>query len=368
MHSDPIPGTIMIVDDEPENLNVLGEMLGQAGWAVRAFPRGSMALTAARNAPPALVLLDIRMPGMDGYEVCRRFKSDPQLCRIPIIFISAITAAADITLGFECGGVDYIAKPFRDSEVLARIKTHLALRHAYVELARKHAQLCTLERHRDMLTHMLVHDLRSPLQVIGGHLEIVSGYDLAADVHESLRAASHATRQLRQMVSTVIDLSRMESEGVPVHLQTVAPASILLASCALALDPLSASRVVQRLADPCPLVLCDPGLSTRIVANLLANALKHSPAGSEIVLGVEAGPGTVRIWVRDCGPGIPAECRERIFEKFGTVDLPSEAHAPSTGLGLAFCKLAVEAQGGTLGVDSAVGLGSTFWFTLPAAP
>jgi len=337
---------------------------------VRAFPRGEMALAAARDEPPALVLLDIRMPEMDGYEICRRFKADARLCQIPVLFISALTAAADITAGFACGGVDYIAKPFRESEVLARIQTHLALRAAYVKLDQEHAQLRLLEGHRDMLTHMLVHDLRSPLQVIGGHLEMIADAatgQLPTEVLESLHRAIHGTRQLSQMVSTVVDLSRMETTGIPLHPQAVSVSQLLSAAQAQALDPASSRRIVQQLPASALPVWCDLELTTRIVVNLLANALKHSPPGSEIVLGAEVVPGALRIWVRDQGPGIPAAYQQQIFDKFGVVDLPAGDHPPSTGLGLAFCKLAVEAQAGTLGVDSPPGQGSTFWFTLPSA-
>ena len=371
MTTDSSQGTLMIIDDEPENLNVLGEMLRQAGWAVRAFPRGEMALAAARDDPPALVLLDIRMPDLDGYEVFRRFKADERLSQIPILFISALTAPADITAGFACGGVDYIAKPFRESEVLARIQTHLALRAAYLKLDQEHAQLQILERHRDLLTHMLVHDLRSPLQVIGGHLEMIADStvgQLPGQVQESLHAAIHGTQQLNQMVSMVVDLSRMETTGIPLHPRAVPVSQLLRSTQSQALGPASSRRIAQQLPAACPPLWCDLELTTRIGVNLLANALKHSPPGSDIVLGADVVPNGVRIWVRDQGPGIPAAYQQRIFDKFGVIDLPAGDHPPSTGLGLAFCKLAVEAQGGSLGVDSPSGQGSTFWFILPTAP
>ena len=361
---------LMIVDDEPENLNVLGEMLRGAGWAVRAFPHGEMALAAAREEPPALVLLDIRMPDMDGYEVCRRFKADEELCEIPILFISALSAAADITTGFECGGVDYIAKPFRESEVLARVRTHLALRGAYLKLAQEHVQLGLLERHRDMLTHMLVHDLRSPLQVIGGHLEMLAESAAApphAESLASLQAAIHGTRLLGRMVSTVIDLSRMESESLPLHCLTTQVRAIFQEARAQACHAQPTHRITEEIAGSCPPLWCDRELTQRIVANLLANALKHAPPGSEIQLGAAPDPGGVRVWVRDEGPGIPALYHQRIFEKFGVVDPPMAGHAVSTGLGLAFCKLAVEAHGGSIGVVSEPGHGCLFWFTLPDA-
>ena len=140
MKTDCIPTTIMIVDDEPGNLNVLGAMLSGAGLGVRALPGGALALAAARAELPDLVLLDIQMPGMDGYEVCRRFKADEQLRGVPIIFLSAFTQPSDKLRAFEAGGVDYVTKPFAEVEVLARIGTHLQLRRHQLHLEELVAQ------------------------------------------------------------------------------------------------------------------------------------------------------------------------------------------------------------------------------------
>ncbi len=371
MTADTVHATIMIIDDEPDNLNVLGEMLRQEGWEVRAFPGGEMALAAAQEEPPDLVLLDIRMPEMDGYEVCRRFKADQRLQRIPVLFISALSAADDIAAGFACGGVDYLAKPFREPELLARVRTHLALQRAYATLTAEHAHLQVLERHRDLLTHLLVHDLRSPLQVILGHLEMIelnTAATLPADDQDGLRAAIHGTRRLSGMVSTIIDLSRLESTAIPLHRVALSVDDLFRDARTQALNPASPRLISEHLATPCPLLWCDAELSARIVANLLANALKYSQPDREIALGAAPDPSGVRLWVRDWGPGIPARYHQHIFEKFGVIAPSVGQRPPSTGLGLAFCKLAVEAQGGTIGVESTPGQCSTFWFTLPAAP
>jgi signal transduction histidine kinase len=363
-------GPIAIVDDEPENLNVLEALLSHAGYSVVLFPRGELALAAALEEPPALVLLDIRMPGLSGYEVCRRFKAEDRLKAIPIIFISALSASADISAGFECGGVDYIAKPFRESEVLARVRAHLALHEAYAKLAEQHARLATLERQRDTLVHMLVHDMRSPLQAILGHLQLVEASSarlLQADDLDSLRTAISGTRLLTRMVSTVIDLSRMETSEIPLRPETIAVRHIFQAACAQTANPANHHRIIADIAASCALLRCDVDLTVRIVANLLANALKYSPDDREIIFGARPDPSGVRLWVRDRGPGIPARDHQRIFEKFGVAAHSSGKRSSSTGLGLAFCKLAVEAQGGSIGIESESGKGSSFWFTLPAA-
>jgi len=359
----------MVIDDEPDNLNVLEAMLTQGGYRVSVFPRGDLALAAAQVKPPDLVLLDIRMPGMDGYEVCRRFKADEKLQSIPILFASALSAVEDIAAGFEHGAVDYIAKPCRKPEVLARVHTHLAMRGAYLKLAHEHSQLTILEHHRDLLTHMLVHDMRSPLQAICGHLGMIDACGITDSVPElqaSLRAAIHGTGVLSQMVSTMIDLSRMETTGIPLQWVEIPVREIFQAARAQVQPPNNTQRVVERIAPDCPLLLCDSELGTRILANLLANALKFSPTTCEIALGAAPDPGGVRITVRDHGSGIPAHLQDAIFEKFTVVEGSAGFHSPSTGLGLAFCKFAVEAHGGTIGVESESGRGNTFWFTLPA--
>ena len=369
MNADSVPATIMIVDDEPDNLNVLDASLARAGYRVVVFPRGAMAVAAAQAEPPDLVLLDVCMPEMDGYEVCSRFKADETLCRIPIIFISALSATEDIARGFECGGVDYIAKPFREPEVLARVRTHVAMLRAYTQLAEQHAQLRILERHRDTLVHMLIHDMRSPLFVLLGHLEMIEAYGsqkMGAGDLQSLRVAIHGAKVLARMVSTVIDVSRLESVDIPLRRVAVSARELFEAALSQAVDFDRRGHVSQRIAEACPAVLCDVDLSTRIVANLLANALKYAPDSSEIELGAEPDPGGVRLWVRDTGPGISPQYHQRIFEKFGMAEHPQGPQAKSSGLGLAFCKMAVTAQGGTIGLESAPGQGSTVWFILPA--
>jgi signal transduction histidine kinase len=365
-----VSSTIMIVDDEPDNLNVLEAALSRAGYRVSVFPRGELALAAAQIEPPDLVLLDIRMKGMDGYEVCRRLKDDERLRAIPVLFISALSSGEDVAAGFACGGVDYVAKPFREAEVLARVGTHIALRGAYLKLAGHHEQLKSLEKHRDTLVHMLVHDMRSPLHVILGQLEMVVEDEqnkLKTENVDSLHAAIHGARVLERMVSVMIDLSRIESGKMPMYRVSASLHELFYDARGQSLDPSSRHRITESIASHCPHVLCDIDLSVRIIANLLSNALKYAPCESEIALGAAPDPAGVRIWVRDTGPGVAAQFHARIFEKFGVVEQPAGGRLPSTGLGLAFCKQVVEAQGGTIGIESEPGSGSTFWFTLPAA-
>ena len=185
---EPPSVTVMIVDDDPDNLNVLEDALSRAGYRVSVFPCGELALAAAQAEPPDLVLLDIWMPGMDGYEVCRRLKATDVLRPIPILFISALSSAGDIAKGFDCGGVDYIAKPIREPEVLARVRTHLALHGAYAELARQHAQITRAQEELQSANTKLIQMVNSREK------------ELSAAISRALDAADGEARRIGQEI------------------------------------------------------------------------------------------------------------------------------------------------------------------------
>ncbi len=184
MNTSSTKKTVMIVDDEPENLNVLSGLLSSTDWDVCAFPRGEPALAAAQEQPPDIILLDILMPGLDGYETCRRLKKNPQTCTIPVLFLSALSDPNAKVTAFKAGGVDYITKPFQEDEVLARIRTHLEL-HEHrqhleslvmkrsQELAKVHGRLRIWDDAKDQWLNLLSHEMRTPLTGIFGTAEFL---------------------------------------------------------------------------------------------------------------------------------------------------------------------------------------------------
>ena len=354
--------SILVVDDTPANLQVLVGLLKERGHRVRPVLEGRLALRAAKAEVPDLILLDINMPDMNGFEVCEQLKADPKLADTPVIFISGNTETVDKVRAFSVGGVDYVTKPFQMAEVEARVATHLELRRKRRELQE------SLETLRDSLVHMVVHDLRSPLAAISACLEVIKWdaeeqhrQELAADVETAL----HATRTIIRLVNSVLDVSKME--GAEMRLQLV-PADIA-AVARESVDELESLVGTRQLVREWPedpvMAIVDRDVVSRVLQNLLGNALKFTPAAGAITVEVEANDDMVRVAVSDTGPGIPREYRERVFEKFGQVDAVSRGQRFSTGLGLTFCRLAVEAHGGHIGVDSEVGRGSTFWFVLP---
>lgn len=357
-----------MVDDTPANLELLSGMLKGRGYTVRAAVSGKLALLSARNAPPDIILLDINMPEMNGYEVCGELKGDEKLKDIPVIFISALSETMDKVKAFGAGGADYISKPFQAEEVEARVAVHLELRRQKRQAQEAYDKLSEAERLRDGLVHMLVHDLRSPLTGIYGFLELIkeSAADklppnLAGPIDEALRTA----RQMTGIIGDILDTSRLEAGQLKPVLEDCELDAAVGESIA-GLAAAAGTREIRFVRRKKPaIVRADRGLVLRVIQNLLANALKFTPAGGSIGVSItDAGSG-VRVGLTDTGPGIPPEYREKIFEKFAQVELPSGRQKESTGLGLAFCRLAVEAHGGRIGVDSEEGKGSTFWFELP---
>lgn len=360
--------SILVVDDTIENLQLLSSMLNDRGYEVRPVTNGREALLAAQRYPPEIILLDVSMPEMDGYQVCVRLKESAHLREIPVIFLTALSSTADKVRAFEVGGADYVTKPFQIDEVLARIRVHLALRRSRLELQASYDRLQGLERLRDDLVQMMVHDMRSPLSTLVALLGLIqtdSRCSLGDDTAKDLQYAVQAAASVVGLANDLLDVSRLEEDKLPLDLQSNDIAQIGR-EVLVRLAPLDRTRSLEiDAADPVG-VRCDRDVIQRVLENLVGNAVKHTPSGGRIHVSIVASLERVRVAVRDEGPGVPTEARTRIFEKFGSVSARRQRQYHSTGLGLTFCKLAVEAHGGSIGVDDGQPQGSVFWFELPA--
>jgi two-component system sensor histidine kinase/response regulator len=347
----PAPN-ILIVDDTPANVLLLVRMLTERGYKPRPVLSGKLALEAARREPPDLILLDITMPEMNGYELCEQLKADAALKAIPVIFISSLNETIDKVKAFRVGGVDYVTKPFQFEEVYARVQTHLQLRR--------------LEKLRDDLTHMVIHDLSNPLSAIFYCLDMLKfdeAQNLSASTQKIVALARLSAEELNNIIRSILDVNKMGAgemklQHEPCDLDT------LIRGVLATTQPLLENRTVTLDTPESSLtVAADFGLIRRVLQNLLSNALRYTPAGGNVRIVVTSSISEIRIAITDAGPGIAPEYHQRIFEKFGQVE--DLDHRLGTGLGLTFCKLAVEAHGGRIGVESEVGKGSTFWFALP---
>ena len=356
---------ILIVDDVPQNLTLLSDLLKREGYRVRPATSGKLAIQAALRAPPDLALLDIRMPGLDGFAVCARFKAEASLKDIPVIFISGLSETSDKLAAFEAGGVDYVTKPFQELEIRARVRAHLELRHQREQLRENLLCLQALEALRDNLTHMIVHDMRAPLMAVDGHLKLLETFEaqtLSAEGKSYLAQALAGSARLNRMIAEMLAVSKLEAGQLKPALKNVDLLELVRKTTREA-EALKGDKTLRFVSPLKPLPLAvDAELIGRVVENLLTNALKFGADGGEVIVRLTATDQQARVEVTDDGIGIAAEQQARIFEKFGQVE--ASLRRRGTGLGLAFCKLAVEAHGGRIGVNSEPGKGSTFWFTL----
>ena len=371
-------GLLLVVDDNEENRDVLARRLQKQGhWAVTA-PGGQEALEALAEQPFDLVLLDIMMPEMDGYEVLSRIKNNPQTQRLPVIMISALDEMDSVVRCIEMGAADYLPKPFNPTLLRARVGASLREKRARdrelrytAELAESYRKLQELERLRDDLTYMIVHDLRTPLTSLLSGLQTVP---LVGDLNEiqteMVEIAVDGGRTLLGMINDLLDVEKMEQESVPLEMTPLTAGGLIERATAQVV--LLAQSSGLTLAREAPLDLPpfpgDEDKLRRTIINLLGNAIKFTPVGGTITAAAELGEGVVLFSIRDTGEGIPPEAFERIFEKFGQVENRKAGRKMSTGLGLTFCKLAVEAHGGRIWVESLPGQGSAFFFTIPRAP
>lgn len=368
---------LLVVDDTIANLRLLTNMLARDGYHVRSVTDGTMALNAARKQPPDLVLLDINMPGMDGFEVCEKLKADPDLPEIPVIFISALSDTLDKLRAFKVGGVDYVTKPFDREEVRARVDTHLRLqrlsnrvRLQNTHLLEANRKLQKLTEYEENLMRLIVHDLRAPLSGIMGYLELLqinSVGQLDDEFREDIDKALGVALQMSEVIDSLLDVTRLEREELPMKPVSCNLAEIVRDALANLESVIEYRRIETTLPDLDPIVHADRTLLRRVVVNLLHNALKFTSRSGRIDVAIERRGSFLRTSVADDGPGVDPRFKEQIFDRFGLTDATDRSRGPLPGLGLSFCKLCVEAHGGRVGVDTPEEGGSRFWFDLPAA-
>lgn len=362
--------TILAVDDNPSNLSVICSHLKQHRYRVVVARDGESAIERAIYAKPDLILLDVLMPGIDGYETCEKLKENKELKTIPVIFMTALADVSDKMRAFQSGGVDYITKPFQPEEVLARVRTHLELQHQQRELEHINQQLILMQQKRDELVNMIVHDLRAPLCVINCNLELFAEIEhaISEDGKRMLNKMHTGTTSLVNMVSSILDVYKMESGAMTLGIRefdlekTICSIfdkfAILKGGRTITLQPRNHSGPA--------LLEADEDLIARVIENLLMNAIKFTDENEGCIrIALEERPETIRFIICDNGCGIPEDFRNSVFEKFGIRDTQPSNTKYSTGLGLPFCKLAIEAHGGDIQVGTSQENGAMFMFELP---
>lgn len=391
--------SILIIDDTPANIGVLVEMLTEAGYNVFVAEDGESGIEQAEFACPDIVLLDVMMPGIDGFETCTLMKSNQQTRDIPIVFMTALSDSMNIVKGLSAGAVDYVSKPFQHDEVLARLKTHLtirrlqresadhneqlkaeievrkaaeeALREAHDHLASNNRELAYLNEKKNEFMGVAAHDLRNPLSGILNYAELIrinikaGSYDEESAI-EDLETVSRLARRMSKMINDLLDISAIESGKINLRLKEESLPEILRESVELygRSAKQKSIELSQVLDEGIPPVLCDRDRVLEVLDNLLSNAIKFTHPGGRIKVSCTVRDGDVVTQIEDSGQGLSQEDLKHVFKSFKPLSAKPTAGEKSTGLGLAIVKKIVEVHGGRVWVESEQGKGSVFSFSL----
>jgi len=367
------------VDDVQKNIALLGNMLSDELYDIAISDNGRDALNILKEIKPDLILLDIMMPEMDGYEVCRVLKESPETEEIPVIFLTAKTETEDIVKGFKLGAVDYVTKPFNPTELLARVNTHLTLKLArdkerahMEEIARKNKELEDLNKLKNDLLGMAAHDLRNPIAAINTIIYLIlygGDENLTEEQLELLKEIEYSGNFMLNLLNDLLDVAAIESGKLTLKRergdyleflsQNIKVNRVLAGKKNIALD--------LKFDDNIPEVNFDKDKMSQVINNLISNAIKYSHPETKVTVEVKRKNGFLLTSIIDEGQGIPYEELQYVFKEFHKTSVQATADEKSTGLGLAITKKIVEGHGGKIGVESEVSRGSRFYFTLPEA-
>ncbi len=353
---------VLIVDDQDQNLQLIGTVLTMTGYEVILAGSGEQAFNRLAARLPDLILLDVFMPEMNGIEVCRKIKADPAWAEIPVIFLSAADDKNLVVEALECGGVDFVTKPFNKAELLSRVRTHLALRKA-------REQLRQLAEDKDELLAILTHDL-------GNHL---AGITMSATVLQE--QAKEIPPKCAMLVDNILQSTRLIRSFVVEFLANQSAERLVLNAGSVDITgvlkqtitryaPLAAAKNINisvEVPDRAVYAKADQEGLARVMDNLVSNAIKFSTNGSKVTLQATNVAGWTHFSVRDEGPGFTTEDREKMFRRYGRLSARPTGDELSTGLGLSIVKRLVEDMKGHITLDSEAGKGALFTVRLPGA-
>jgi signal transduction histidine kinase len=372
---------ILVADDVDANVELLVDQLETLGFATVVARDAESALAGCLERRPDLVILDVSMPAGDlgvddrdaGFEVCRRLKRDARTARIPVIFVTALGDTSDRVKAIEAGGDDFLTKPHHRLVLNARVRALLKLKGATDALEESLKRLRELQKVRDDLMKMIVHDLKTPLTSVLATLEMARDGDFGALTDPQARALSDAegkAEDLLALIEDLLEVARIEDQTITLQPEPIAPAALLaeiVYDWGLRFKQEGATATVD-VADDAPVFVADKVLVKRVLSNLVQNAVTHTAGPVQLALAARADANGILLTVTDDGPGIPSEYQEIIFRKFERVRAANAPRVRSSGLGLTFCRLAVESHGGRIWVKSVEGDGSTFYVQLPLTP
>ena len=372
---------ILVVDDDQRNVRLVESILHGHGYTVLCAPDGEEALRVVESRRVDLLLLDVMMPKMSGFELCRLLRARPETQLLPIVMVTALNAIEDKVQGLELGADDFLTKPINRHELIAKVRSILRVRTLQEEVERQRTaleaanrELLTIQRFKESMSQMVVHDLKNPLAGIMGNIQLIQMQSTQlppARLGELLQRSLDSARQMARMIQNILEVAKLEEQKMPLRREPVAIEALVQEQAAelMSLSARDAVRLETRVEPDLPTLDADRNLVGRILGNLLSNAFKHTPSGGRITVAARAEGSDIVLSVSDTGEGIPEDLLPHIFDKFVAGD--SDGHRRSTydsGLGLTFCRLAVECHGGRIGVKSRPGEGTVVTVTLPRQP
>ena len=355
--------TILIVDDTRFNRRLLARLLQREGYLIEQAENGVAALEIVQSTPLDLILLDVSMPKMDGFEVCQRLKADPKTNEIPVIFITALDSTEDKGKGFEVGGVDYIVKPIQETDVLARVRTHLQIRSLQKNLRNQIAEL-------DAFAHTVAHDIKNPLAVLVGYVELLQMDNEGITTAERAKYLNEMLAQGKKLFRIIEELLLLSSvrQDEEIETHSLEMGNLVGGAMKRVKNLIEQENATLQQPQSWPTAIGYAPWVEEIWVNYLSNALKYGGEPPEVSFGATELPAenAIKFWVQDNGAGLTEEEQSLLFTPFERLDQikVKEGH----GLGLSIVRRIITRLGGKVGVDSEVGQGSSFWFTLPVAP
>lgn len=341
---------VLIVDDVPRNLQALGSILYEDGCEIAMAESGIVALEMLEDISPDLILLDVMMPEIDGFETCKKIKADPKLADIPVIFLTAKTDSDDIVQGFRAGAVDYVAKPFNAEELISRVRTQIDLRDKTLALSRMNSvldqkvkertaelqkaneKLTKLDTAKNYFLSLISHELNTPINGITGYARLLQSDPAAADAGESVRIILQSAERLRKISETAQFVTQLRLDKYRMRLNP-ASAKEIFKSAMLSLSDRIMDKSIEIVSEfpEDDSVVADEFLAQKAVESIIDNAIKYSPAGSKIEVRCVSGD-TFDFEIVDCGPGFPKKDKDEVFELFVSDEIMH--HAEGLGLGL----------------------------------
>lgn len=372
----PSDSLILIVDDTPANLRLLSHVLSKKGYGYIEALNGKEAVKLAREKKPDLILLDIMMPEMNGYEVIKELKADDFTKDIPIIFLSSLTDTDDKIEGFKSGGVDYITKPFQKEETLARINTHLKIRFLQKQLnerikilRQREVELSRLNQKKDNLVRMVSHDIKNPLTGIIGLVKLMRESDKIGieEQKQMLSVVEDSGNNLLNMVREILDRESKKTEPETLNYSNILISELLERVISMN----KAKSLVKEISlkyhvTPNKLeAVLDANKIEIAVNNLVANALKFTPSNGKISVAAKMDDDELLFEVIDSGIGIPKKMQSDLFTSPGKNSRKGTSGEVGTGLGLDIVQLYVELHGGEVWVESELNKGTKFYIKIP---